>query len=470
VTTAGPDQDIDKLRAEKRQLERDVEHLRRHDALTGLLNRQAFLSAVHTIVSEDTIGRGVMIEVGFRGAPHINGALRRHVSDYILSAMASRLNQLPGEEHMIGRIDYWHFAVFLPQLSDPLEALARAKKFVDLLSEPIDWIDSKVKFEVSAGVALCNKDILDAATLLEHASIALKSASEKGGPGYAFFNPLLAQAARKRHEIYLILQEALEKNWFHLQYQPVFEMQGGALTGFEALVRLHHPERGVIPPSDFIPVAEETGIITKLGAWALTEACRTAVHWPAHLVVAVNISPEQFYTGTLITDVHHALELSSMPHYRLELEVTESTLLKDSEVVLQQLSALRELGCMVALDDFGTGYSSLSYLWKFPFSKLKIDRSFVQAAETNPTVRAMLKSIIDLSTNLGLKTTAEGIETEGQTAIVRQYGCDFVQGFLTGRPANAEDLASIILKNFTEHLAERRGIEKVIAPIPAKQA
>jgi predicted signal transduction protein with EAL and GGDEF domain len=467
VTTAVLKHELDKLKAEKRQLERDVEHLRRHDVLTGLLTRQAFLATIHDRICTNRPEKptGVMIEIGFRGLPQITGTLRRHVSDYVLSAVAARLNLLQGEGYYLGRIDYWNFGVFIPDTTDPLDALSRAKKYVDLLSEPIDWIDSKIKFEVSAGVALCTEDVPDGTTLLERAGLALKSASEKGGPNYAFFNPILALEAKRREDVHKLLLEGVDKDWFRLQYQPVFDIEDGKLAGFEALLRMHHPERGVIPPADFIPIAEETGLITKLGAWALTEACKVAVNWPEHITVSVNISPEQFYTGTLLTDVHNALAVSSFPPYRLELEVTESTLLKDSEVVLQQLNSLRELGCSIALDDFGTGYSSLSYLWKFPFSKLKVDRSFVQAADTNPTVRSMLKSIIDLSRNLGLKTTAEGIETPSQAAIVRQFGADFVQGYLTGRPAHATDVAAIILKDFTEHLAAEQ-----VAAEPIRQA
>ncbi len=465
MTSTKLKQELDKLKAEKRQLERDVEHLRRHDVLTGLLTRQAFLSMIHERMTKclPEENSGVMIEIGFKGLPQVTGSLRRHVSDYVLSAVAARLNMLQGEDYFLGRIDYWVFGIFIPDLKDPLVALSRAKKYVDLLSEPIDWIDSTIKFEVSAGVALCSPDVIDAANLLERAGLALKSVGDKGGPRYAFFNPVLAQQAKHREDVYSLVVKGIENHWFRLQYQPVFEAVDGKLSGFEALLRMHHPERGVIPPGDFVPVAEETGLIAKLGAWALMEVCKTAVDWPSHIVAAVNISPEQFYTGTLLTDVHNALAVSSFPPYRLEIEVTESTMLKDSDIVLQQIKALRELGCSVVLDDFGTGYSSLSYLWKFPFSKLKIDRSFVQTAETNPAVRGVMKSIINLAANLGLKTTAEGIETQGQAKLVRDYGCDSVQGYLTGRPADPTELAAIILKDFTEHLREDLPLVEAIA-------
>jgi predicted signal transduction protein with EAL and GGDEF domain len=446
--------ELERLKADKRKLEKDVEHLRLHDALTGLLNRNAFLARVHDWITEhkEKLPCGVMIELGFKGVPRISGALGRHAADYALSSLAARINQFHNEEQQIGRIDYWNFAVFLPCVNDPLVALTKAKNFIDLLSEPIDWIDRKLKLEVFAGVALCNHDTPDASVLLEYAGLALKQASERGGAGYSFFNPKLAQAARRKQDVQSIVLEGIENNWFKLHYQPIFNSYTAELASFEAIMRLEHPEHGSISPVEFIPVAEENGVITKLGAWAMVEACRVAVNWPPHVTVAVNISPEQFYSGTLLTDVHHALMLSSFPAYRLELEVTESTMLKDSEVVLQQLNALRELGCSINLDDFGTGYSSLSYLWKFPFSKLKIDRSFVQAADNNPTVRGMLRSIIDLSRNVGLKTTAEGIETHAQADIMRAHGCDFLQGYLTGRPQSVENIAAVIMRNFADQL------------------
>ena len=202
-------------------------------------------------------------------------------------------------------------------------------------------------------------------------------------------------------------------------------------------------------------MAEEAGLISKLGGWALAEACRTAVHWPSHLTVAVNVSPEQFLDGTLMTDIHNALELSSFPAYRLEIEITESTMMGDAEVVMSQLSSLRDMGCAIVLDDFGTGYSSLSYLWKFPFSKLKIDRSFVQVMEEKPRVRGMLTSIMSLSRNLGLKVTAEGIETPAQAQMIQDMQCDYIQGYLTGKPMPAKDLAAVVMKQFAKELKLR---------------
>jgi diguanylate cyclase (GGDEF)-like protein len=436
------------------QLERDVQHLKRHDPLTGLLNRSAFMSIVDETLSGLDQGKvqSAMLEFGVRGLPRLTGSLGRHASDYIISALASRLNLDPPKASYCCRLDYWSFAVFLPIVEDALAAMTEAKRLITKLIEPVDWVDRKVAVDVCAGVALSSQGEHDATTLLHNAGLALKAANDRGNHAYSFFNPALAQAARRKSEIQLAIGEAIAKNQLQLNYQPVFGLANSNLVGFEALLRFEHPELGRISPVEFIPVAEETGAIMRIGAWALAQACRTAVNWPNHMTVAVNISPEQFYSGALLSDVHHALELSSFPAYRLEVEVTESTLLKDSEVVISQLNALREMGCAIVMDDFGTGYSSLSYLWKFPFSKLKIDKSFIHALDSTPMVKGMLRAIVDLSKNIGLKVTAEGIETPEQAELVRSLGCDLVQGYLCGKPVSESEVAAVIIRNFSDQL------------------
>ena len=448
--------EIKALRDQKQQLERDIAHLLKHDQLTGLMNRAAFINRCDDMLKKlDPVDApSAMIEISISGLPRISGALGRHASDYVISALAARINQNHDSECYCGRLDYSSFALFIPDVQDPLKALTTAKRVLETLRMPIDWVDRKISLETAAGVALSSSTDNDALTLLQNAGLALRSSADRTGPNYSFFNPALAQAAKRRTEIVSAIEDAAANHYFKLQHQPCFSVATGELAGFESLLRLNHPKFGTITPLDFIPIAEETGLITKVGSWALTEACRIAVNWPAHLTVAVNISPEQFYTGTLLTDVHHALELSSFPAYRLELEITESTMLKDSEIVLSQLNSLREMGCSIVLDDFGTGYSSLSYLWKFPFSKLKIDRSFIQALDTTAMVKGMLRSIVDLSRNLGLKVTAEGVERPEHVDIVRSFGCDFIQGYLSGKPVDTEDLAAIILKNFSEQIKQ----------------
>ncbi len=444
--------ELQQLRDLNTQYERDIAHLLKHDQLTGLLNRAAFISQSdkHLQALNPIESPSVMIEVAISGLPRISGNLGRHASDYVISALAARINQENANNCISGRLDYSNFAIFIPDVGDAIQALLSARKLIETLKTPIDWVDRKITLEATAGVAMSSLTDNDALTLLHNASLALRQASDRSGPSYSFYNPALAQSTRRRTEIINAIEESIEKKYFTLQFQPVFSIKTGELVSFESLMRLAHPKMGFISPADFIPIAEEVGLVGKLGAWALVEACRVAVNWPQHITVAVNVSPEQFYNGSLLTDVHNAIELSSFPAYRLEIEITESTMLRDSEVVLSQLNALREMGCSIVLDDFGTGYSSLSYLWKFAFTKLKIDRSFIQAMDTVPMVKDMMKSIIELSHNLGLKVTAEGIETPEQATTMANFGCDNVQGYLTGKPASESDLASIILRNFSD--------------------
>jgi diguanylate cyclase (GGDEF)-like protein len=449
--------EIDDLRRQKARLEADVARILMTDQLTGLLNRAAFMTRVDAHFK--AMGRqaplAAMIEFGLTGLPRLAGTLGRHVGDYLVSALAARLHSFVDTTTLCCRLDYRSFAVFIPAIGDPLQAMTFAKACLGRLAEPIDWVDRKLTIDIGAGVALSAADEVDATTLLQNAGLAYKSATERGGPGYAFFNPALSQAAKRRTDVLVAIQDALEYHYYSLHYQPFFESQSGELSGFEALLRLNHPTLGFISPAEFIPVAEEAGLISRIGAWVMAEACRTASTWPQHLTVAVNVSPEQFLDGTLMTDIHNALELSSFPAYRLEVEITESTMMGDAEMVMSQLDALREMGCSIVLDDFGIGYSSLSYLWKFPFSKLKIDRSFVQAMETKPRVRGMLSSIMSLSRNLSLKVTAEGIETEEQARMFQDMECDYIQGYLTGKPIPAADIAATIMTRFAKDLKAR---------------
>jgi diguanylate cyclase (GGDEF)-like protein len=444
--------ELESLRQHKQRLERDVERLLTIDQLTGLLNRNAFTNRTNKLLNQPEVEKtqAAMIEFSIVGLPRISGSLGRHATDYLLSALAARMALMLADGLLAARLDYKSFAVFLPAIADPLYALTEARRILTKLREPVDWVDRKLSVDVMAGVALATANERHAEVLLENASLACRSAGQRGGPGYAFFNPALAENTRRRTEIQTAIQDGIEHNYFFMHYQPIFDCANGNLTGFEALLRLNHPKLGAISPAEFIPAAESSGQIGKLGSFALVTATRAASQWPADTVIAVNVSPEQFLDGSLITDIHNALELSTIPAYRLEIEITESTMMADVDVILPQIQALRELGCAVVLDDFGTGYSSLSYLWKFPFTKLKIDRSFVQAADTQPKVRGLISAIMDLSRNLGLKVTAEGIETPVQAAMIQACGCNFIQGYLTGRPVPDTDVAAIVMKRFAE--------------------
>ena len=449
--------------SERAQEAHELSSLRKHlqqissfDQDTGLPNYEALLGDINAEIAKagpQPLG-ATFIEIRIKGLSRIGEAYGRKTIGSVIRQLAERLERAPVENRIIGRIDHKSFGVFLYKVSDPVLALQTAKQLVALCSRPVPWGDHMLNIEAIAGVALTTDTVQDAATLLHHAGLALRASSESGSPGYAFFDPAEAQAAKRRSDLVSIVAKAVEQNQFEMVYQPFFAFNSGKLVGFEALMRLRHPEFGNITPTEFIPIAEETGLISRLGAWCIEDVCRTAVEWPSHLVVGVNFSPAQFYTGTLLAEVNAALKHTQFPAYRLDIEITEGTLLKDQELVLSQLNALRGMGCAITLDDFGTGYSSLSYLWQFPFSKLKIDRSFIHALDTTPKAPSILKSIIDLSRNLGIEVTAEGIETVEQMVTLRNLNCDYLQGFLCGKPTAKANLAAIILKNFSETLGQ----------------
>jgi EAL domain-containing protein (putative c-di-GMP-specific phosphodiesterase class I)/GGDEF domain-containing protein len=438
-------------------LKQRIARLASHDQDTGLLNHEAMVARMNLEIAKADAGktRSAFIEIRIKGLSRIGEVYGRKAIGSVIRQLAERLERADMASPIIGRIDHKSFGIFLNQIDDAIVALQTAKELVALCNRPMPWGQLNLSIEAIAGVALTSEADHDAATLLHHASIALRASSEVGSPGYSFYNPEDAPIAKRHNDLVHIITQAVELGQFELVYQPFFEFHTGHLAGFETLMRLKHPEFGPITPNEFIPIVEEIGLISKLGAWCIEEACRTASQWPSNLVVAVNFSAAQFYTGTLLKEVNLALQNAQFPAYRLEVEITEGTLIVDQELVLSQLNALRDMGCSIALDDFGTGYSSLSYLWQFPFSKLKIDRSFIHALDTTPKAPGILKSIIDLSRNLGLKVTAEGIETMEQMVTLRNLNCDYLQGYLCGKPTAKSNLAAIILKNFSEMLTPK---------------
>jgi EAL domain-containing protein (putative c-di-GMP-specific phosphodiesterase class I)/GGDEF domain-containing protein len=441
---------------EMNTLQRHLQQLSSYDQDTGLLNYDAMLADINTEITKagPLPLAASLVEIRIRGLSRIGEAYGRKAIGSVIRQLAERLALAPIKNRILARIDHKSFGVFLSDVGDPVLALQTAKQLVALCSRPVPWGDHMLNVEALAGVAMTTDTDQDAATLLHHAGLALRASAENGSPGYSFFDPAEARAAKRRNDLVAIVAKAVEQNQFEMVYQPFFAFNSGKLVGFEALMRLKHPEFGHISPGEFIPIAEETGLISKLGAWCIEDACRTAAEWPSHLVVAINFSPAQFYSGTLLAEVNSALVHTQFPAYRLDIEITEGTFLKDQELVLSQLNSLRDMGCSIALDDFGTGYSSLSYLWQFPFSKLKIDRSFIHALDTTPKAPSILQSIIDLGRNLGIEVTAEGIETTEQMRTLRNLNCDYLQGFLCGVPTAKSNLAAIILRNFSETLKE----------------
>jgi len=366
-------------------------------------------------------------------------------------AATARLRALLPEGADLAAAGRCSFLVFLPDAVDAAAVLALARSLTSMPGERFPGCASH------AGIALAPQDGTTPEALFHSAETALMAAREQGRPGYGFVDARRAADARRQREVREAVAAALTADAFRLAYQPIHHLRSGELAGFKALIRLEDQALGPIPPAEFIPAAEEAGLVTEIGRWALEEACRTAALWPAHLTVAVNLSPAQFLTGTLVRTVREVLERNAFAAYRLEVEITEGTLIGETELVLAQLRTLRDMGVSIALDDFGTGYSSLGYLWRFPFSKLKIDRSFVAAIDQSPSAKSILRSTVKLGHGLGMTVTAEGIETEKQHALLRDLGCDLAQGYHLGRPVPESELAALILRNFAGSLPGKHG-------------
>ena len=441
---------------QKAQMERALVSLSRRDPLTGLTLKRPFLDHVAKVLGTAGEGsRSALILCEMTGAPTIAQSNGQAIEDRLLLLAAERLREIAGVRAEIAVAGRGTFLAFVRDGSDNMQVLSLAKEITLNLAGSFDIDGVAINCPSHAGIALYPTDAASADELMRCAELAAHGAKEQGTPGYGFYNRETASDTLRQAAVSRAVAAATANHSFRLDFQPVYNIRTGELSGFEALLRLHDPELGNVSPAEFIPIAEEAGLISQIGAWCLQEACRVAAQWPAHLMVAVNLSPSQFLSGTLIGDIRKALTDHQLPGYRLEVEITEGTLLNDSELVMSQLRVMRDMGIAVALDDFGTGYSSLSYLWKFPFSKLKIDRSFIMALDASQSARGILRSIIKLGHGLGLTVTAEGIENGKQLTTLRDLGCDLAQGYLLDRPARIEDLAAIILRNFANGLNRR---------------
>ena len=439
-------------RLAERQAERGT-----HDPITGLLPQEDVRTALHRHLAspQAEARKGALIQCELTGTAAIAATHGLHMEEKLIEEAMARLAAILPPDAAATRAGHSSFLIFLPGMSDPMEVVNLARAITASLAGGIRHAGLQHALSCNSGIALAPQDGSTTEDLLRSAELALAAARGQDGPGYGFFDPLSAAAATRRLDVRRAVLAAQAAQSLRLVYQPIHHMRSGELAGFEALMRLHDPELGSVPPSEFIPAAEEAGLINGIGNWALDEACRTAALWPAHLVVAVNLSPAQFLSGTIVQAVRQSLEKHGLPAYRLEVEITEGTLMQESELVLSQLRILREMGVGVALDDFGTGYSSLGYLWRFPFSKLKIDRSFVAALEASASAKGILRSIVKLGHGLGMTVTAEGIESPRQLAGIRELGCDMVQGYLLGTPCPQDELAAIIMRNFALHISRK---------------
>jgi diguanylate cyclase (GGDEF)-like protein len=375
----------------------------------------------------------------------VNDTLGHPIGDKLLGIIATRIRSAVRDGDTVARLGGDEFAV-LQGYSSAEAAGALARRLVSVISDPIEIDGQEINSGVSIGIALAPSDGNAADHLMKCADLALYRAKAEGRGTFRFFEPDMDACIQARRALELDLRRALTAGEFSLVYQPQINLASNALVAMEALLRWNNAERGPVPPSEFIPLAEEMGLIVSLGEWVLREACHEAARWPDPVKVAVNLSPVQFRNRALVTTVTQALAAARLAPHRLELEITEAVLLQDDETVVTMLHQLRALGVRISMDDFGTGYSSLSYLRSFPFDKIKIDRSFIKDIDRNRDSAVIIRAIASLGTSLGIETTAEGIETEEQLDVVRRAGCTEMQGYLASPPRPASEALGLIAR------------------------
>jgi diguanylate cyclase (GGDEF)-like protein len=432
--------------AQREESEARSQYLAHHDTLTGLGNRLLFKQQLEQALQDvnDTGQALAVLFVDLDGFKSVNDTLGHSVGDNLLKNIAAVLRDLVGESDRIARFGGDEFAIL--QLADqqPAKAIALSEQIIKKIGAPhrIDGHDVMV----GASVGIVTRETSDATPeeLLKNADLAMYRAKSDGRGTYRVFNPEMDAAAQARRQLEIDMRASFARGDFKLHYQPLVNLQTKLVSGFEALMRWNHPERGNVPPSEFIPVAEEIGLINQLGDWALREACAEATKWPDDVRVSVNLSPTQFLKSGLVTSVVNALATTGLDPSRLELEITESVLLEKSDRNISILVQLRELGVRISMDDFGTGYSSLGYLRHFRFDKIKIDQTFARDLMKNPDNLAIVKAIASLGISLGIATTAEGVETEEQMRYLDLEGCTEVQGYLYSRPVPAENVGNLL--------------------------
>jgi diguanylate cyclase (GGDEF)-like protein len=442
---------------EWQQAQAQISHMAHHDALTGLPNRTQLVEKLKNALAVLPLGGG-SIAVHFIDLDrfkNVNDTLGHDGGDFLLKTVAERLRAVIRVDDMVARLGGDEFVVVQTGVTGMDQADDFARRLASAVTAPMKLRERAIAATVSVGVALAPADGTSPEQLLKCADLALYKAKFDGRNCVRFFRAKMDTDLQALFKLETTIRDAVLHDRFELHYQPIFEILERRLIGFEALLRLPAEDGSLIPPLVFIPVAEDLRLIDKIGACVLREACRTAAIWPEDLTVAVNLSPAQFSTGSISDVVTAALKESGLAARRLELEITETLLLGNSEAVMAELLILKGMGVAIVMDDFGTGYSSLSYLWRFPFDKIKIDRSFMQGFDdSGHDVRAVVKTIIALGRELNMRVTVEGVETAAQATFLDNVAGDQVQGFFFGRPMPAIDVGAYIITEFSKtHLA-----------------
>ncbi len=427
---------------ERRRAESQVAHMATHDALTDLPNRVMLRESLDQAIAR--VRRGEQVALHYIDLDHfkaVNDTLGHLVGDDLLKQVAERLRGCVRESDTIARLGGDEFAVIQTALEEANDAALLAQRLRDSVRAPYSVDGNHVVIDISIGIALSPDDGVSVEELLKNADLAAYAAKANGRGRFRFFEPEMDRRIKLRRVMELDLRHALSDGEFRLFYQPIVNLETGEATSFEALIRWQHPVRGLIPPNDFIPLAEELGLIVPIGEWVINRACADAATWADHIKVAVNLSPIQLINKGLVEVVTRALARSGLPANRLEFEITETVLMQNTATTLATLHQLRALGIHFSMDDFGTGYSSLSYLRSFPFDKIKIDRSFVKDISAETSSLAIIKGVTSLARSLNMITTVEGVETEEQLAHVRPLGCAEIQGYLLSPPKSLEEIA-----------------------------
>jgi diguanylate cyclase (GGDEF)-like protein len=436
---------FNRMSADIVEREKRITHLAFNDLLTSLPNRAHFNQHLdHELRLAERRGNHVaLLCMDLDNFKAINDTLGHPTGDELLRRVAVRLSEEVGDA-FVARLGGDEFVLIKPFGGDTSRIEDLGRLALATVEVPIHIGEHVLESKASIGIAIAPADGTSGNALLRSAELALYKAKEAGRGTYRFFEEPMNALAQARRALEVDLRHALNNGELELHYQPLFHMSADRVGGFEALLRWKHPQRGYVSPAEFIPVAEETGLIVQIGAWVIRQACRQAAHWPDHIRVAVNVSSIQFQQPGLSHVVLQALQNSGLRPDRLEIEITESIFLERSDSTLQLLHTLRGLGVRIALDDFGTGYSSLSYLQSFPFDKIKIDRSFVMALQSRPGAAAIVKAIIDLANALGMETTAEGVEEQGELAVLQRQGATSIQGFLFSKAVPADEATQLL--------------------------
>ena len=431
---------------EQCRTEARIADMARHDALTGLPNRILFNERLDQALAQAERGGIVAVHLfDLDNFKSVNDTLGHPAGDKLLQMVADRLRAMMRGADTIARMGGDEFAVIQVALSDPGDAVALAHRVITGVSEPYEIDGHQAMVGASVGIALHQPENLTPDQLMRNADLALYGAKDDGRCTYRFFESEMHAQVQGRRDLEQSLRRALTAGQYELWYQPIVDIAGAGVTGFEALIRWHHPEKGLLLPDAFIPLAEETGLIVPIGEWVIREACATAARWPHHLKVSVNLSPLQFRSSALVPGIAAALAASGLAPERLELEITETSLLHDNEATLGILFQLRDLGVRIAIDDFGTGYSSLNYLQSFPFDRIKIDRSFINDVADNACSLSIVRAVTALAKGLGMVATAEGVETAKQRDTVASEGCTEMQGFLFSHPLPAREVERLFI-------------------------